>query len=163
MDRGVEDRVVRGVEHAVAETRRGHHDDEHRVRRRDAGQRDGARQQREAHEQDASSPEPIHQEAGHGLADRRGGGGRRDQRAERGIRYDELGAQQREQRRQHEPVEVTEEVADADDRDESNIGGGGPRSALGVEGGWRRAHPVENTRIDGYTMAAQHPILRRRS
>ena len=91
------------------------HQDQHQpVARSEAHGGHGGAHDREAQQQEPARAEAVDQEAGRDL----GGAGREvehgDQQAERGIAHVELLAQQGEQRRQGEPVEVAHGVAGAD-------------------------------------------------
>ena len=106
--------IIGGMEHAVADAG-GRHQDQHQpVGRGEAQRGHGGAHDREAQQQEPAGAEAVDQEAGRHL----GGAGRDveqgDQEAERGIAHVELVAQEREQRRQRQGIEVAHGVAGAD-------------------------------------------------
>ena len=129
MDSRVEDRVVGGMEDAVAAPGRGHGRHQRPVRWRHSRKGDGGREERQAARQHAPGAETIHEKARDRLADRRGCAPGRDQTTERGVGDAELDAEEWKERGKDEAVEVAEEMANTDDGDDVGVGGGGRDSS----------------------------------
>ena len=118
---GVEDRVVGGMEDAVAEPGREGGQQQHPVRRDQPRGPRGAREQRHAGQQHPERPEAVDQEPGDGLPEARCGVEDGDDQPQRDVGDAQLVAEQREQGRQDQLEEVAREVNGADDRDDARV------------------------------------------
>ena len=130
LDRAREDRVVGGMEHAVAQARDHHQRDQHRIARKQADQTDRQAEQGEPGDQDRAGAEAIDEEPDRRLGQAGDAVQHGERQPERGVADAELVAQQRKQGRQDQDVEVTEEVRRADQADHLEIAPGAGDGAL---------------------------------
>ena len=137
--RGGQDGVVGGMEHGVAETGQHHQHEQGGIGREHADQRDREREQDEAADQDVARAEAVDQEPDRRLGQRRGAVEHGERQAECRVADPVLAAQQGEQRRQDQDVEVAEEVAGGDQADDLAVPR--PRRHLAAEVGHGRSVP----------------------
>ena len=165
-DARVEDREIGRVEHSVADS----HERHDRKQPADAGDEarddDAAGRERESGEQHRTRAEPIDGEPRQELRDaaRRVVDG--DERAEHRVARSELGAQQREERRQRELEKMRHQMREADDAD--HFGVAAERVGAGeIQGGnagkpqlyWTRAAPAAARAVRLPSFAATSPSL----
>jgi hypothetical protein len=130
VDGGAEDGVVGRVDDRVAEAGEDRERQDHPVVRRE-----GHRGHRQAHQQHAAHqvrprPVPVHQEADRRLQRRRHRAHQREGEAEFRVGDAEFRPPGQEQRRQAEHVEVAQEVAGADQREDARVASGAVRGGL---------------------------------
>ena len=121
LDPGRQDGVVGRVEHAVADAHEDHQDEQRPIAGREAGGGDRRAHDPQADHERPSGPEAIDQETDrrlehHGDQARHG-----EQEAEGGVTDRQLLAQERKQRRQHDHVEMGEEVPGGDERQDLGV------------------------------------------
>ena len=114
VDAGVQDGVIGGMEHGVAEPRHGEQGDKLPIGRGQPDQCKAGADQRYAEDQHRPAAEAVDQESDRHLSHTGGRAERRHHRAQRRIARAEVGFQQRKQRRQGKDAEMAVEMPGAD-------------------------------------------------
>ncbi len=117
------ERVVGRVVDRVAESGQREHGDQEPVGMNEADEREGDRAQHQPGDQHCKRADPVRQQAGRRLKDRRDDSENGEGNCEPGVAEAVFGLHEDEQRRQHQEIEVADEMRRAHARDHARFGG----------------------------------------